>query len=186
MWLPVILAGLVALSACSTTQGSVGSSPTKESFTASILSADQVRAQYGQNYLVDPFLSQGGSFLGASNDFIVVRIALASPSGGEFSLESASAVDAKGNTFAGYLSALRLENLAAEASSADIGGASTLQAKIQWYYLLSEDFQVKPGRHSYLVILAGRHPLPDGLTAHIVAVFDGTVKVFDLPIPDAD
>jgi hypothetical protein len=120
-------------------------------------------------------------------DFLVFRLSVVNSAATEIELLRAGAVNADEKLKAPYYDAKRFTEISMSAveTPESSGSFSVRKNKITWNYIPTGTVTLKPGKHSYIFVLLGRHPLPDSLTAHIELLVNGEERDFDIPVPDA-
>ena len=167
---------------CATT----GPIPLANSFLVTLLSDKQIRSDYGPSFNNNPFLPpQGGLFSSKGEDYVVLKLSLATTSAVAVSLSGATASDEKGKVRAVYYDADKFRNLTLMLSPPPMDNTTKLD-KIAWFYLPSTTVQLRPGSYSYVIVLVGPHPIPDNVTAHVNLVVGGNAMNFDLPVPSSE
>jgi hypothetical protein len=177
---------LSAFSGCATAK-SAETAVSQDSVSVDLLSEKQVLDAYGPESLVNPYIIGSGIMTSRAYDYLVFRLSVATVAGTQIELNGAVAQNEKEKIKAQYYDIDRFKELAMAAVRTDNtpGAASSRANKIAWTYMPKGTATIKPGRHAYVFVLVGRHPLPDSLTAHIELSVNGEVQDFDVPIPDA-
>lgn len=179
---------LLAAAAASIILASCASSPgpdsgSMEPVTASVLTLPQIRAQFGPMFADNPFIFASGALVPTTVDYIVLEIVINAKESTHVLVTETDAVDSSGKMVADYYTRETFGKVAAM-SSTQVQNQGPRQGKIDWYYLPSRSFDVKPGQHKYIVVLAGTHPLPDNVQAIVhVTLGDEQEKDFTIPVP---
>jgi len=161
-------------------EASSGSSPAAVS--AMVIPAVELRRQYGQSALDNPFLSPKAMITRKSVAFFVLRLEVTGPA--EVELLEAEAADESGKAMASLYSKREFQDLAKFLSGP--AESPDRQNKIQWHYLPSGKVQVRSGTHSYLLVLVGKPPFPDALAIRVRLLVDGEERSLELPVTAAD
>jgi hypothetical protein len=154
------------------------------SISVVLLSDDQVRARYGRTPSNDPFIPPAADIFVKPYDYIILQLTAVSAGGGSLEILQAEVQDAKGKVQATFYNKEKFADLAASLTY-DPENIAERQNRISWYYLPSERMHINRGKSEYVMILVGKHPLPDGLTAGVRLLFNGEEKAFSMPVPDA-
>ena len=147
-----------------------------------VLSEHDVRLKYGATFMDDPFVSATGTLLPTYNDYIVLKLNFNNPTKVPFMLLRAEVSDERGKIFATYMTREKFTSFAMD-QSPDQANNTVKRNKIEWYYLPNPIMTIDSGRQSYLLILVGKHPIPDTATIHVAVSVGNQAKSFDIPVP---
>jgi len=166
---------LVALAGCATVPKVT--SPTGVDVSVSQMSPSTIRSYYGIGVSGDlnPFIPAGGMLHKQKQDFIVLRISVASLRDADVTLDRATARDAQGNDVADLYTWRQFEALLKH----DYFQGRDYQqvySRARNAYMNPFDVSVRPGRSTYVVVLVGKHPLPFPVSVKV----DVTVGLNDL------
>ncbi len=148
-----------------------------------VLSPQDIRApEYGSTFLDNPFIPSTGTLLPTYNDFIVLKLNFNNPTKVPIAVLRAEVADERGKILA---SAMNRENFTnfAMTQSPDQANNTLKTHRIEWYYLPSPVMTMDAGKHSYLLILVGPHPIPDTAAIHVAIAVDNVAKTFDTLVP---
>jgi hypothetical protein len=156
---------------------SVGSSG--EPVSVTIVPPREVRLQYGRSFDDNPFLSPKSLITRKSVEFIVLRLEVTGER--ELELLEADAVDESGAIWASFYTKRDFTELALFLSAPSMDN-TTKRNKIDWYYLPSGKVRVRSGSHSYLLVLVGKPPFPESLTARVKLLLGTEELDFEVPV----
>lgn len=148
-----------------------------------VLSSAEIRQAFGSDPEVNPFIIKYSLIGARSIDYLVLRLTIDTPSPLTVELIDASAVDGAGTvrtkTFdrRGFI-----EEAAALAPM--IENQARREETIRRNYVPEGAFSAKPGKHSWVIVLRGSHPLPPSLTIRVRGLVNGTMQEMTLPLPD--
>lgn len=162
-----------------------GTTAIANTVTVTFISESQLRSEFGPTFTDNPFLTPAPTIFPKYVDFVVLRVDVASGSGTDLRISQAEAKDAKGKAHATFYDEEHFRELAKSLSSGLVNNTIRLQ-KIDWNYLPSRAVKVPRGKHSYVIVLVGKHPIPDDLTAKVSLTLDDTPQDFSIPIPNAE
>ncbi len=186
LFFSVCAAFLILLAGCASSAGRVSDSITagnpEDPVSIVVLSYNDVRAQYGPTFLNDPFIAPAGTIMPTANDYIVLKLNFNLPEKAAFMLLRAEVTDDRGKILAGYMTRAKFADFAMQ-QSPDLADNTLKRNKIDWYYLPNPIMTVDAGKHSYLVVLVGKHPIPDTGTIHVAVSLDNKATTFDLLVP---
>ncbi len=168
---------------CASTGGA--SLPLTDSVSAALLSPKQVQSDYGYSFSQNPFVAPGPSILPTYYDFLVVRLTISATAATEFELLKAKAEDLDGATRASYANREEFTHYIDQVSMPATSSATMRHDKVGWYYLPADKFQVKPGRHSYVIVLIGKHPIGNNVTIDLLLSLAGNIQSLQIPVPNA-
>jgi hypothetical protein len=154
-----------------------------EPVTVAVISARELRSQFGHSFSENPFLSPKHLITRKSVEFIVLRLKVLGPT--ELELLQADAVDEAGKIRALFYPRAKFTDLA-KFFSAQEQDNMTKTNKIGWYYLPAERMRVPSGSRSYLLVLVGKHPLPEKVIARVRLRVGNEEKSFEIPVNIAE
>ena len=179
-----LLVALLTLTACATTGASGPLEPLVDSVTATLLSEKDVKTKFGYGN-EDPFYATGGALISKTYDYVVVRLAVTTNENTKVEVLQSDVVDKNGKSKATLYDRQTFVDFAtAPGQSQSDYYAEKRRIKIYRYYLPSSSFNVKPGQYEYLLVLLGKHPLPDDVNAYVLLQVNGLDHEFTLPVPD--
>ncbi|HUI71192.1 MAG TPA: hypothetical protein VL354_11800, partial [Spirochaetia bacterium] len=88
----------------------------------------------------------------------------------------------RGKVYAAYMTREKFTSFAMQ-QSPDMANNALKQNKIDWYYLPNPILTVDQGRHSYLIVMVGQHPIPDTATIHVALSINDRATSYDVPVP---
>jgi hypothetical protein len=183
---------LLALAAAMVLSGCLSSGPDSEAAVSpadpvavSLVSGRDLRARFGQTFANNPFLSPKPTILEKADDFIALELKVAAGAGADLEVVRAEAVDEKGSVCASFYNREKFTDLAMVLSGPYMDNASK-KDKIGWYYLPALKMRVPSGTHSYIMVLVGKHPLPETLSARVEVRLDEQEKSFEIPVTLAE
>jgi len=130
----------------------------------------------------NPFVAPSASVFPTYNDYIVVKLNFNTSEKAPMTLLRAEVADERGKIFAASMTREKFAEFAMN-QSPEQANNTLKRNNINWYYLPNPSMTVPAGKHSYLVILVGRHPIPDAATIHIDVSVGDQDKTFDIPVP---
>jgi hypothetical protein len=152
-----------------------------EPVTVAVVSASDLRSQFGRTSSENPFLSTKHLIPRKSVDFIMLRLKILGPT--ELELLQADAVDVAGKICASFYPKDKFTDLV-KFYSAQERDIMTKTNKIGWYYLPAERMRVPSGSRSYLIALVGK--LKENITARIQLRVGNEEKYFEIPVNVAE
>ena len=172
-------------SSCASTKES---GPLEDSVSVILPSLENLRAEFGRNYTTNPYLAPGGSFIATANDYIVLRITVVTQAGVAFKFLDAEAKDDKGKLFASYYNFRQffdyVKGITLDVTG--LGGLNNIRiGTLEQSYLPADSMHIDHGKHSYIIVLLGKHPLPDDLTTTVLLSIDDKIQAFDISVPQA-
>jgi hypothetical protein len=188
--LVICIVAFAGLNGCATTANPVHAAveSVQGPISIALLSEKDVKNSFGWSLLDNPYLAYKGTLVGTANDYLVFRLTVNAEAETQLEMSSAGAEDEKGKVKAPFcdVDSFKRLTMATVENQTNTGSFSVRENKVTWYYLPSGSVDVKPGKHSYIFVLVGRHPLPDSLTAHIQLLVNGEEMDFELGIPDQE
>jgi|GEM_PF-5656220 Ni,Fe-hydrogenase III component G len=178
---------VLILTGCATEKQRAGAESGQGPLSVALLTEREVKDSYGWSLLDNPYLSYSGTIFPRVYDFLVFKLAVNFPVSTQLELLDADAENADGKVKAPFYDSDRFKTvtMSSVANQESSGSFSQRENKITWNYLPQGTLTLKPGKHSYVFVLVGKHPLPDSLTAHIRLSVNGEEQDFDIPLPDA-
>ncbi len=67
--------------------------------------------------------------------------------------------------------------------SPEMANNALKQNKIDWYYLPNPIMDMPAGKHSYVLVMIGQHPIPDTATIHVAMSVNDQAISYDLSVP---
>ena len=173
------------LSGCASVRGSTDSVTQPDSVSVVLLSQKDLNVQFGSDPDTNPFLPQAGIILPPAYDYVVAKLGVVTASGAEVELLQAEVDDVDNKVKAHFYDRKSFTDLAC---SLGISGTAQTAAKrrsvVDWYYLPSQSLSLKRGKHDYIMVFIGKHPLPSDLTAYISVMLNGEEHEFTLDVPN--
>lgn len=137
-------------------------SPSGVDISVSAMPMSELKSYYGIGVSGDlnPFIPRSGVLTQQRYDYIVLKIEIAANRNAEVALDYAVARDAAGSTVARLYTWSQFRDLLKQEFTA---GRDYQQVydKARNAYLYNAQTKVSPGRTSDIVVLVGKHPLPD-------------------------
>jgi hypothetical protein len=186
----ILLIGVVisafVLAGCSSSAGRVTSKTTAGSpddpFSLAVLSYQDVRALYGPTFLVNPYLAPSSSIMPVYNDYIVAQLIFNLPEKSKVILLRAEISDERGKIYASYMNREKFSTFAMQ-QSPEMANNALKQNKIDWYYLPNQIMDMPAGKHTYVIVMVGPHPIPDTATIHVAMSVNDQAISYDLSVP---
>ncbi len=148
-----------------------------------VLSGAEIRQAFGSDPEANPFIIKYSIVGTRSVDYLVVRLTIDTPSPLTAELIDVSAVDGTGTVRTRTFDRSDfIEEAAALAPM--IENQARREEAIRRNYIPAGTFSVKPGKHSWVIVLRGSHPLPPSLTIRLRGLLNGTMQEMTLPLPD--
>lgn len=148
-----------------------------------VLSGPEVKSQFGSDPGANPFIVKYSVIGERSIDYLVLRLTIESPSPLAAELVDAAAVDAGGTVRTRAFDRRSfIEEAAALAPM--IENQARREETIRRNYIPTGAFSAKAGRHSWVIVLRGSHPMPPGLTVRVRGLLNGTLQEITVPLPD--
>jgi hypothetical protein len=180
------MALMILLVGCSSTAGRVTSNvragTQDDPFSLVVLSYQDVRALYGPTFLVNPYLAPSSSIMPVYNDYIVLQLNFNLPEKSKVILLRAEISDERGKIYASYMNREKFSNFAMQ-QSPEMANNALKQNKIDWYYLPNPIMDMAAGKHSYVLVMIGQHPIPDTATIHVAMSVNDLAISYDLSVP---
>jgi len=182
----LFLAGIVvAFEGCQSAKGgsSISLGRADDPVSLVVLSARDVRSpSYGTTFLDNPFIAATGTLLPSYNDYIVLQLNFNNPKSVPIVILRADVEDDRGKVLASYMTKEKFTDFAMT-QSPDQANNTLKRNRIDWYYLPNPIMTVDAGKHSYLLVLVGPHPIPDTATIHVAIAVENVATAFDEPVP---
>lgn len=153
------------------------------SVTLAVLATPEIKSLYGSDPQVNPFIVKYSVIGVRSLDYLVVRLTIDTPSKITAELVEAAAIDESGEVRTKTFDMTGFKEEAA-ALAPMIENQTGREGTIRWNYIPKGAFTVNPGKHSWVVVLRGSHPLPPSLTIRVRGLINGSPQEMELPIPD--
>jgi hypothetical protein len=184
--LAVLVISLGVFSGCATTRPAEGAVQ-QDSVSVQLLSDKEIKDAYGWNLSANPYLALDGALFPKAYDFLVFRLSVETVAGTQIELVKAGAENEKGVVKAPLydMDSFKVLTMRSVEDQANSGPYASRENKVTWYYMPSGTVSLPPGKHAYMFVLVGKHPLPDSLAAHVELTVNGEEKDFDIPVPDA-
>jgi hypothetical protein len=174
------------LASCSSSAGRVTSKAAAGSpddpFSLAVLSYQDVRMLYGPTFLVNPYLAPSSSIMPVYNDYVVLQLNFNLPEKSKVILLRAEISDERGKIYASYMNREKFSEFAMQ-QSPEMANNALKQNKIDWYYLPNPIMDVPAGKHSYVLVMVGQHPIPDTATIHVAVSVNDQAISYDLSVP---
>ncbi len=148
-----------------------------------VLSGAEIKSQFGSDPEVNPFIIKYSVIGTRSIDYLVLRLTIDTPSPLAAELVEAAAVDAGGAVRTRTFDRRSFTEEAA-ALAPMIENQARREETIRRNYIPTGAFSVKAGKHSWVIVLRGSHPLPPSLTIRVRGLLNGTLREITLPLPD--
>ena len=176
---------LVIISGCTSVPIAKEATAQSDSVSVVLLSQKDVKAKFGWGFEKNPFMPHIGTITPTEYDYVVARLSVVTHSGAEVELLQAEVDDANNKIKAHFYDR---EDYADYACSLSMSKNEDIAAKrrsvVNWYYLLSRSMKLKHGKHEYIMVFMGRHPLPDDVFAYIRVMVNGEEHEFSLDVPN--
>ncbi len=184
--LSVTLAVAVILCGCAST-GSDAAFPgaAGEPVSVSLVTGRELRSRFGQSFRDNPFISPKLAIMAKTDDFIALELKVAAGSGADLEVLQAEAVDGNGNVLATFYNREKFTELAMIMSGPYMDNDAK-RNRISWYYLPALKMRVPAGFHSYIMVLVGKHPLPETVMTRVRLSLQGEESSFEVPVKVAD
>ena len=130
----------------------------------------------------NPFVAPAPSVFPSYNDYIVLKLNFNTMGAVPLILQRAEVTDERGKAFASFMSREKFQEFAMN-QSPEQANNTLKRNKIGWYYLPQTTITLDAGKHSYLIVMVGKHPIPDTATIHIAVTLNNVDKDFDIPVP---
>jgi hypothetical protein len=180
------IALVFALAACSSTAGRVTSNiragTPDDPFSLVVLSYQDVKTLYGPTFLVNPYMPPSSSIMPVYNDYIVVQLNFNLPEKSKVMLLRAEISDERGKIYASSMNREKFSEFAMQ-QSPEMANNALKRNKIDWYYLPNPIMDMPAGKHSYLLVMVGPHPIPDTATIHVAMSVNDQAISYDLLVP---
>ena len=153
------------------------SNPSGVDVSLRALSEVQVEQRFGSIDGYDPYITPSTIVNANPDQYIVVELTIAAAKEARISVFSLVAKDADGRKFAHFF---QWDDFAAylDGWKEDAHAGQMLTAKAARDYLRNTDFDMKPGRRSYMAVLIGKKPLPKDFTIEVMyGVDDATSSI---------
>jgi hypothetical protein len=181
-----LVSTLVFLSGCATVHVAKEAAGQPDSVSVVLLSQKDLGVKFGSDPDKNPFLPQAGIILPPAYDYVVAKLGVVTALGTEVELLQAEVDDANNEVKARFYDRKSFTDLVC---SLGMSGTAQVAAKrrsvVDWYYLPSQSLSLKHGKHEYIMVFIGKHPLPDDLSAYISVMVDGEEHEFTLDVPNA-
>jgi hypothetical protein len=183
--IPILVGFILMLNGCETvkrTTTTVSAGDPGDPVSLVVLSEKDVRAQYGRTFMENPYISPSSSILPTYNDYVVVKLNFNTMGSVPMIVQRAEVTDDRGKDFASFMTREKFEEFAMN-QSPDQANNTLKRNMIGWYYLPQTTMTLEAGKHSYLIVMVGRHPIPDTATIHIDVSLNNVDRTFDIPVP---
>jgi hypothetical protein len=147
------------------------------------MTAKEVRTEYGFDASANPFLFPSAFLLPKTTDYLVLKLVISTKGPADLDLQQVAATDEKGKVRAEAYDRAAFTKEAASLSS-QIENQTPRQNTIRWNYLPALTTRVDPGMHAYVLVLGGKHPLPDSTTLHVSLTLNGQPQSIDIPVAE--
>ena len=178
--------GTFILAGCSSTAGRVTSKVTAgnpdDPFSIEVLSYQDVKALYGPTFLVNPYMAPSSTLMPVYNDYIVLHLNFNLAEKAHVLLLKADVSDDRGKVFADYMNRAKFSEFAMQ-QSPEMANNALKQNKIDWYYLPNPIMDMPAGKHQYVLVLVGQHPIPDTAMIRVVASVNDKITVYAVAAP---
>ena len=180
-----LVSALVILSGCASAPVAKDAEAQPDSVTAVLLSQQDLKAKFSWSLEQNPFMPHVGTITRTDYDYVVVKLSIVTNSGAEVELLQAEVDDANNKIKAYFYDR---KDFADYACSILMSKNEAIAAKrrnvVNWYYLPSRSLKLKHGKHEYIMVFMGKHPLPDDVFAYIRVMVNGEEHEFSLDVPN--
>jgi hypothetical protein len=180
----VISLTFLALVGCASTRANTkDGEPLNDSVSIAMLTEKDLKQQFGYDFNLNPFIAPNGSILPKKWDFIMARLTIVTKMDARVEIYSTNVVDKDNVTKAWFYDREAFGQYVANAAPNDQSAQQRVRV-VNWWVLPSNNFQVKPGKHEYILTFMGKHPVPSDLTAQIQIAINSQEQDFTLPVPE--
>ena len=188
--LVAVVGAALILAACASTpvgpqQGPVANAELEDgtSITLAVLGGKEVKALFGSDPEVNPFIIKYSMIGARSLDYLVVRLTIDTGAAMSVELVDAAAVDESGTIRSTAFDRSRfIEEAAALAPM--IENQARREDTIRQNYIPAGSFTVNKEKRSWVIVLRGSHPFPPSLRVCVRGLINGALQEMELPIPD--
>jgi hypothetical protein len=146
-----------------------------------------LRNQFGWDKTKNPFVSPNGAIFNRSWDFIMARLTIVSTTDATIEIDTASIVDKNNVQKAWQYDRDTFGQYVMELTSNDQLSSESRIRVVNWWLPPSNNFQIKAGKHEYILAFMGKHPVPDALVANLKIFVNGKENDFNnIPVPEQE